>query len=146
MFLCGSALFVQQLALKHIHKSVALRHSVQLPADYWSGLYKVLNNLQEIINLNTNPATKDIVTANGAGRNANQIAISRILKSYAFYALTVCLATFPYHSYGSNDPDFEALQQNPDNITPKYASQEKNLCRYFERTERGRRYVVEIFN
>lgn len=121
----GSALFVQQLALNTYTSQSRYDIPFSYSADYWSGLYKVLNNLQEIINLNTNPATKDIVTANGAGRNANQIAISRILKSYAFYALTDVFGNVPYHSYGSNDPDFEALQQNPDNITPKYASQEK---------------------
>jgi hypothetical protein len=88
-------------------------------------LYSVLNNLQEIINLNTDPVTKDLVTADGAGRNANQIAISRVLKSYAYYALSDIFGDVPYNSYGSDDPDFQALQQNPDNITPKYASQEK---------------------
>ncbi|MGC3977288.1 MAG: SusD/RagB family nutrient-binding outer membrane lipoprotein [Paludibacteraceae bacterium] len=121
----GSALFIQQLA--QVTYTSQSRYDVpySYSADYWSGLYKVLNNLQEIINLNTNPATKNIVTANGAGRNANQIAISRVLKSYAYYALTDVFGDVPYNSYANNDTDFQALQQNPDNITPKYASQEK---------------------
>lgn len=121
----SSALFVQQIS--QITYTSQSRYDIPFgySADIWSGLYSVLNNLQEIINLNTDPATKDLVTADGAGRNANQIAISRVLKSYAYYALTDIFGDVPYNSYGSDDPDFQALQQNPDNITPKYASQEK---------------------
>jgi len=121
----GSALFVQQLSQNTYTSQSRYDIPYSYSADYWSGLYKVLNNLQEIISLNTDAATKDIVTANGAGRNATQIAISRVLKSYAYYALTDVFGNVPYDSYGNNDADFQALQQNPDNITPKYASQEK---------------------
>lgn len=121
----GSALFVQQLSQNTYTTQSRYDIPYSYSADYWSGLYKVLNNLQEIIDLNTNADTKDIVTANGAGSNANQIAISRILKSYAYYALTDVFGDVPYNSYANSDPDFQALQQNPDNITPKYASQEK---------------------
>lgn len=121
----SSALFVQQIS--QITYTSQSRYDIPFSysADIWSGLYSVLNNLQEIINLNSDEATKDLVTANGAGRNATQIAISRVLKSYTFYALTDIFGDVPYNSYGSDDPDFQALQQNPDNITPKYASQEK---------------------
>lgn len=121
----SSALFVQQIS--QITYTSQSRYDIPFgySADIWSGLYSVLNNLQEIINLNTDPVTKDLVTADGAGRNANQIAISRVLKSYAYYALTDIFGDVPYNSYDSDDPDFQALQQNPDNITPKYASQEK---------------------
>jgi hypothetical protein len=92
---------------------------------FWAGSFKALNNLNEIIRLNTNETTKAIATAGVAGTNANQIAISRILKSYVFHNLTDVYGDVPYESYGNKDSDFEALQQNPDNYTPKYASQEK---------------------
>lgn len=121
----GSALFIQQLSQNTYTSQSRYDIPFSYSADYWSGLYKVLNSLQEIIKLNTDASTKDIVTANGAGRNANQIAISRILKSYSYYALTDVFGDVPYQSHGNNDADFQALQQNPDNITPKYASQEK---------------------
>ena len=49
----------------------------------------------------------------------------RILKAYAFQSLTDVFGDIPYESYGNKDADFEALQQDPDNLTPKYASQEK---------------------
>lgn len=121
----SSALFIQQISQNTYTSQSRYDIPFSYSAEIWSGLYGVLNNLQEIIELNTDISTKDLVTANGAGRNANQIAISRILKSYAFYALTDIFGYVPYNSYANNDPDFQALQHNPDNITPKYASQEK---------------------
>lgn len=121
----SSALFTQQIS----QVTYTSQSRYDIPFSYseniWNGLYKSLNNLQEIIILNTDPATRNLVTADGAGRNSTQIAISRILKSYAFYALTDIFGNVPYHSYGSDDPEFEALQQDTDNLTPSYASQEK---------------------
>ncbi|WP_437921956.1 SusD/RagB family nutrient-binding outer membrane lipoprotein [Sphingobacterium sp. LRF_L2] len=93
--------------------------------NYWTGLYKALNNLNEIIRLNTDEATKAVATAGTAGTNANQIAIVRVLKAYAFHSLTDVFGDIPYQSYGNSDADFQALQQNPDNLTPAYATQEK---------------------
>ncbi|RPE12464.1 SusD/RagB family nutrient-binding outer membrane lipoprotein [Chitinophaga lutea] len=91
---------------------------------YWDNAYKALNNLEQIIRLNTDPATKTRVTAN-VGPNENQIAIARILKTYAFLSLTDAFGNIPYNSYGNPDPDFQALKVNPDVVKPKYASQEK---------------------
>jgi hypothetical protein len=92
---------------------------------FWAGSYKALNNFNEIIKLNSDERTKAIATAGAAGTNANQIAISRILKSFVFHHLTDVYGDIPYESYGNKDADFQALQQSPDNYTPKYASQEK---------------------
>lgn len=121
----SSALFIQQLSQVTYTSQSRYDIPFSYSANIWDGLYKVINNLQEIILLNSHPETKDLVTASGAGRNSTQIAISRILKSYAFYALTDIFGDIPYHSYGNDDTDFEALQQDEDNITPAYASQEK---------------------
>ena len=93
--------------------------------NYWTGLYKALNNLNEIITLNTDEATRSIAAAGTAGTNVNQIAIARVLKAFAFHSLTDVFGDIPYQSYGNADPEFQALQQNPDNLTPGYASQEK---------------------
>ncbi|WP_138476735.1 SusD/RagB family nutrient-binding outer membrane lipoprotein [Dyadobacter bucti] len=92
---------------------------------YWSNAYKTLNNLNEIIILNTNSATKEVASAGVAGANQNQIAIARILKAYAFQGLTDVFGNIPYQSYGNNDPEFQALQQSPENLSPGYASQQK---------------------
>lgn len=121
----SSGLFIQQLSQVTYTSTSRYDIPFSYSADVWNGLFAVANNLQEIITLNTDPATKELVTADGAGRNATQIAISCILKSVAFSALTDIFGDVPYHSYGSDDPDFQALQQNPDNITPKYAPQAK---------------------
>ncbi|WP_165021021.1 SusD/RagB family nutrient-binding outer membrane lipoprotein [Dysgonomonas sp. ZJ279] len=121
----GSMLFVQYFAQNSYTSQSRYDIPFSYSDDYWQDTYSVLNNLQDVIKLNTNPDTRDVAAANGVGRNTTQIAISRILKTYAFYSLTDVFGNIPYQSYGSNDPDFQALQQDPDNITPKYASQEK---------------------
>lgn len=121
----GSMLFVQYFSQNTYTTQSRYDIPFSYSDDYWKGLYKTLNNLEEVVKLNTDPITKDVATANGAGRNATQIAISRVLKSYAFYALTDVFGNIPYQSYGNKDEDFQALQQNPENIIPKYASQEK---------------------
>ncbi|MEN9919182.1 MAG: hypothetical protein RL662_1618, partial [Bacteroidota bacterium] len=121
----GSMLFVQYYS-KNTYTDGS-RYSLQGFKDngYWGNLYQTLNNLEEVIKLNTNAATKDKVVLENMGRNATQIAVSRILKAYAFYALTDVLGDVPYQSYGKTDTDFEALQQAPQNLIPRYAPQEK---------------------
>ncbi|GAB6119772.1 SusD/RagB family nutrient-binding outer membrane lipoprotein [Dysgonomonas termitidis] len=121
----GSILFVQYFSQNTYTTQSRYDIPFSYSDDYWKGLYKTLNNLEEIIRLNTDPATKDVASANGIGRNSTQIAISRILKTYTFYALTDVFGNIPYQSYGNKDADFQALQQNPENITPAYAPQEK---------------------
>src|SRR5690606_1818313 len=93
--------------------------------DYWADAYKALNTLNRVIKLNTDEDTKAIASAGTVGTNANQIAISRVLNAFTFHSLTDAFGDIPYESYGKDDPDFEALQQEPDNYTPKYASQQK---------------------
>jgi len=92
---------------------------------YWSNAYKVLNNLNTVIKLNTDDETKAVAAAGTAGSNVNQIAVCRVLKAFVFHSLTDVFGDIPYESYGSNDPDFEALKQDPDIYTPKYAPQQK---------------------
>jgi hypothetical protein len=92
---------------------------------YWNTAYKTLNNLNDIIITNTDPSTREVASAGTAGTNQNQIAIARILKSYTFQGLTDVFGNIPYQSYGNNDPEFEALQQSPENLSPAYADQQK---------------------
>jgi len=76
-------------------------------AQNYSGL---LYDLQNIINQNSDEATKDRVSVSGS--NANQIATARILKAYIFWTITDRWGDIPYS---------EALQGNP---LPKYDTQE----------------------
>lgn len=70
------------------------------PVINWDGTYAGdLYDLQNIINVNTDPATK--AAAAQFGSNNNQIAIARILKAYNFWMLTDAYGDIPY---------FEALK------------------------------------
>lgn len=65
------------------------------PTLNWDGYYAgVLYDLQNIINTNTDAATK--AGAATYGSNANQIAIARILKAYYFMLLTDAFGDLPY--------------------------------------------------
>ena len=58
---------------------------------YYSG---VIYDLQNIINYNTDPSTRD--KAKVFGSNANQIAVARILKVYNYWQLTDLWGDMPY--------------------------------------------------
>lgn len=65
------------------------------PTANWDGFYSgVLYDLQNIINYNSNDATKVKAAANGS--NANQIAVARILKVYNYWILTDLYGDLPY--------------------------------------------------
>ncbi|UUC46958.1 SusD/RagB family nutrient-binding outer membrane lipoprotein [Flavobacterium cerinum] len=83
--------------------------------------YLQAQNFKSVLDLNTAPETASEMTA--YGNQANQIAASRIMLAYIFNKLVDVYGDIPYYSFGSDDPDFEAL--NKDNPTPKFASQEK---------------------
>jgi hypothetical protein len=71
-----------------------------------------LMDLQNIININTDPGTKD--NASKFGANANQVATARIVKAYVFWTFTDRWGDIPY---------FEALKGSV-NLSPKYDTQE----------------------
>lgn len=78
----------------------ASRYSVQ--DVNWSGeLAGSVYDLQNIININTNEATRAYAALQGS--NENQIAIARIIKAYRFSILTDRYGDMPY---------FEALKEN----------------------------------
>jgi hypothetical protein len=78
----------------------ASRYSVQ--DVNWSGdLAGSMYDLQNIININTNPSTRAYAALQGS--NENQVAIARIVKAYRFSILTDRYGDMPY---------FEALQEN----------------------------------
>lgn len=81
-------------------------------ANFNSWYYGPLQDLQTIIDLNTNEETRSDVLAGGS--NANQIAVARILKVYFYHMITDRWGAVPYT---------EALQGR-DDLTPAYDSQE----------------------
>ncbi|WP_028376360.1 SusD/RagB family nutrient-binding outer membrane lipoprotein [Leeuwenhoekiella sp. MAR_2009_132] len=88
----------------------------------YQNTYLVATDFKAILDLNTNEETRDDAAA--SGDNDNQIAASRIMLSYMFYELTNFFGDVPYYSYGSDDPDFQALNVD-NNLTPIFAPQEK---------------------
>jgi len=84
--------------------------------------YLAATEFKSIIDINVDPNTA--VQASAVGNNQNQIAASRIMLSYMFHRLTDFFGDVPYYSYGSDDPDFEALNID-ESFSPKFASQEK---------------------
>ena len=92
--------------------------------DYlWRFPYQVAGGYKDIIDLNTNPKTKELMTT--YGKNENQIAAARIMMAYTFALLVETFGDVPYYSYGSPNPErFQALQLN-EYISPVYATQKE---------------------
>ena len=61
---------------------------------WWRFMYTSAMNLETIIKLNTDEATK--IDALASGANENQIAAAKILKVYIFSILTDCFGDVPY--------------------------------------------------
>jgi hypothetical protein len=89
----------------------------------WASFYYNLENLRIVIELNENPDTKNSMLA--YGDNQNQIACARIMMAYVFNIMADSWGDIPYYSYGSDNPDFQALQLSgtTEIIHPKYAAQ-----------------------
>ena len=92
--------------------------------DYlWRYPYQVAGGYKDIIDLNTNPKTKELMTT--YGKNENQIAAARIMLAYTFALLVETFGDVPYYSYGSPNPErFQALQLEK-YISPVYATQKE---------------------
>jgi Starch-binding associating with outer membrane len=74
-----------------------------IPQIDFTGIYAgSLEDLQNIINQNTDPGTKGAVAASGS--NANQIAVAKILKSYIMWTITDRWGDVPYTKALSGDP------------------------------------------
>ncbi|PVX52555.1 SusD/RagB-like outer membrane lipoprotein [Balneicella halophila] len=88
--------------------------------DTWSTFYRALENYRLIIQYNTDEATKNDVLAYGP--NEGQIAVARIMLAYTFNLMADTFGDIPYYSYGTENPDFQALNVN-EVLAPKYAQQ-----------------------
>ncbi|MCM5661737.1 SusD/RagB family nutrient-binding outer membrane lipoprotein [Galbibacter mesophilus] len=91
--------------------------------DFWNDPYRILTDLKEVIRLNEDPATADLMSA--YGDNNNQIQAARIMMAYAFSKLVDTFGPVPYWSYGQKDnADFQALRLDEGINSPKYTSDE----------------------
>jgi hypothetical protein len=88
----------------------------------FSGWYTgPLADLERLIQLNTDEATKD--AASKSGSNANQIAAARILKAYFYNFLTDMWGPMPYSN---------ALRAEEGVLTPEYDSQQAIYAALFQ--------------
>ncbi len=88
----------------------------------FTDIYLDIMDLQRIIDICEDPDFADLMSA--YGNVQNQIASARILKVWAFQLLTDTYGPVPYHSYGSDNADFNALGAADDVYYPNYVSQE----------------------
>lgn len=88
----------------------------------WNSLYRAAANYKNIIELNTLDEYKN--TSSAYGPNNNQIAASRVMLAYTFLQLVDTFGDVPYYSYGTTDPDFQALDVE-NYVKPVFASQAK---------------------
>ncbi len=88
--------------------------------DTWSTYYRAMENYRLVIKYNTDEATKNDALAYGP--NDGQIAVARILLSYTFNMMVDTFGDLPYYSYGSDNPNFQALNVK-EILTPVYAQQ-----------------------
>ncbi|HLT71591.1 MAG TPA: SusD/RagB family nutrient-binding outer membrane lipoprotein [Cyclobacteriaceae bacterium] len=92
----------------------------------WQDFYENLENIRKVIQLNTDEETRDVNSVYGA--TENQIAVARILMAFSFNIMADTWGDIPYYSYGSTDPDFQALRiadVDEEILSPKYAQQSK---------------------
>ena len=88
----------------------------------WNDIYANARDLKSIIEINTDPELK--IDAATVAPNENQIAAARIMLAYIFHLAADVWGDVPYYSYGSDNPDFQALMGDESVLTPKYAQQE----------------------
>lgn len=76
----------------------------------WTELNGSMYDLQNIININSDPATKDYAALNGS--NNNQLAVARILKAIRFSVLTDRYGDMPYSEAmkGISTPKYDTQQ------------------------------------
>jgi len=107
----GTQLFAQQWSQNNYpdEDRYAIRSTTLDNA--WRSFYRTIMNLEQIIKLNTDPATKGNALASGP--NEHQIAVAKIMKAWIFQIITDTWGDVPYS---------EAFKANL-NRSPKYDKQ-----------------------
>ena len=96
------------------------RETVNLSS--WNAIYKNAQDLNDIIELNTNEETKGDMAQ--FGPNVNQIAAARIMLVYVYMHALELWGDVPYASYGSDNSSFQANKLKTDGIDmPVYDKQ-----------------------
>jgi len=96
----GSALYCQYFSETYTTNNSRYVPNEISSMEFYSG---ELNDLQNIIIINSNEDTKEQVDEEGA--NDNQIAIARILKAYIYWTITDRWGDIPYNDALKGDPN-----------------------------------------
>lgn len=91
----------------------------------YTDIFLAVKGYKQIIDIVTDPKNKEKVVT--YGDPANQLAAARIMIAYAQLQLVDMYGDVPYYSYGTKDPDFQAMTLGTENeiATPTFAPQEK---------------------
>ncbi|WP_410879587.1 SusD/RagB family nutrient-binding outer membrane lipoprotein [Myroides sp. DW712] len=91
----------------------------------YTDIFLAVKGYKQIIDIVTDPSKKEKVVT--YGDPANQLAAARIMIAYAQLQLVDMYGDVPYYSYGTKDPDFQAMTLGTEQeiTTPKFAPQEK---------------------
>lgn len=106
-----------QLYPQYISERKTIQHSRFLQSNFGTGTFytEYLRNLETVIKLNMDEATKDESYVAAFGTAENQIAASRTLRAFIYMHLTDALGMIPYS---------EALKGDDGNFLPKFDTQE----------------------
>ncbi len=106
-----------QLFPQYLSERQNIQYSNYSITDFNTGpyYYEYIKNLETIIALNKDDATRDQSNVTLLGSSANQIAAARTLRAYYYMHLTDIMGMIPYS---------EALKGDSELFTPKYDTQE----------------------
>ena len=98
--------------------------TVQFESDFF--YYYAIKNLNEIIDNNTNEATKSTIAVTSWGSNDNQIAICRTLRAFFYMSMTDILGPIPYTESmkGASEGNWTPAYDNTDVV---YEGLDKDL-------------------
>ncbi|WP_158962922.1 SusD/RagB family nutrient-binding outer membrane lipoprotein [Myroides fluvii] len=91
----------------------------------YTDIFLAVKGYKQIIDIVENPVNASKVAT--YGDPVNQLAAARIMIAYAQLQLVDMYGDVPYYSYGTKDPDFQAMTLGTDQeiATPKFAPQDK---------------------
>ncbi|WP_267740647.1 SusD/RagB family nutrient-binding outer membrane lipoprotein [Myroides injenensis] len=91
----------------------------------YTNIYLAAKAYKEIADIVSDPLNESKIK--NYGNPANQLAVARVMLVYTQLQALEIYGDVPYYSYGSDDPDFQAmtLGEKGEISTPKFATQEK---------------------
>jgi len=117
--------WIQYSAQRNYTAEDRYQFRIEVNNSLYTDIFLAIKGYKKIIDIVTDPKNKEIVAT--YGDPVNQLAAARIMIAYAQLQLVDMYGDVPYYSYGTKDPDFQAMTLGTEQeiTTPKFASQEK---------------------